>query len=238
MPDSIRILPAYGLRFMIEPSISKRRICDSLARLYKNGLITKRYDSCIGDHVPFYGLSRLKHKARKIITLTEASPTDQAFVKPTKITEPIHWMYTSILFHRIKKMFLNCPVKRGQRGIDMPSDARQPDLILSIFAPSSDQSIQIAIYVEIDIKSEKMIKQRLNRHLAHPCFDIVIIADCDDEVFRTAEIIRKSKRFNRAQWMFLSNDFVQNDEPLVLYNSELKNILFQILCRKFKTKSA
>jgi hypothetical protein len=58
-------------------------------------------------------------------------------------------------------MFPNCPVRRELRGMDMPSDARPPDFILSLLADSSDQSIQIAIYVEIDIKSEKMIKQRL-----------------------------------------------------------------------------
>ena len=213
---------------MLDPLISKRRLRDALARLVAKGLIEKRFDSIIiGTKLPFYYLSRKKLKLEKVRTLMgEGFCKKPNILNPTTIRFPFHWYLCSYLLFLLRKMFPDYAIRRGTRGVDMPADARPPDIIIEVKTFLETETFRIGIYVEFDIESAKMIERRLERHKAHPNFDLLILANEEDEIIQNAEFIRRSRRFRSMPVMFLCLDFIRTNDPLYLHDVNLKSVLF------------
>ena len=237
-------LSVRGLMQMLEPMPEPRRLRDSLARLYRQGLVTRRNHGLFGNSAIYYQLAHDRHAQTEVSKITGIDPNFCNRNHP-RTAELLHWEECAVFAHRLKTFLPEVRVFREHEfkhhpeinewllgALEDPTSAK-PDIVALMEPESDGHSNFIAIEIERTLKSKERLKQKLDHYANRTLIDGVIYVCANDEIIRAVELMYRSKRikdslrvghYGNLFLMFMDRDAIMKKEPSILFNSDFKHV--------------
>ena len=229
---------------MLEPTPDPRRLRDSLARLYRQGLVTRRNHGLFGNSAIYYQIARDRRTQGEVSRFTGIDANAWNRNHP-RTAELLHWEECAVFAHRLKTFLSYANVFREHEfkqhpelnewllgALDDPTLAK-PDIVALIEPKTGGHSNLIAIEIERTLKSKERLKQKLDQYANRTLIDGVIYVCANDEIVHAVELMYRTKRikdslrvghYGNLFLMFMDRDAILKKDPPILFNSDFNHV--------------
>ncbi len=237
-------LSVRGLIQMLEPSPSPRRLRDSLARLFRSGLVTRRNHGLFGNAAIYYQIAHNRQAQIQVSKITEIN-ADVWNRNHPRTAELLHWEECAVFTRKLKTFLPDSKIIREHEfkhhpevneyllgALDDPTGAK-PDIVAVIEPGLCGHSSILAIKIERTLKSKERLKKKLDFYANRTVVDGLIYVCADDEIVRAIELMYRSKKiiaslrvghYGNLFLMFMDRDAILKKESPVLFNSDFKHV--------------
>lgn len=256
----LRILKSYGplslkgISEIIAPAMKERRLQDSLKRLVAKGFVTKRFEKLFGRAGIFYQLSQDERYFEEIAKLLQCQPSD--LKQPQfRYRELIHSQECALWSFRMSKIFPEAIIVREYDFnkhkyistvlLSIQTDtALRPDIILMFRGNEETGVVVVAAEIERNPKSKKRLEHKLKKLVSRTLLDGVIYICDSKQIERNLRTIYQSrilehalriKQYGENFLLFTDGRGTSIGDGPILYNTQLKPVLFRDWIHNFKT---
>ena len=219
---------------MLEPTIKDRKLHNCIARLVKNGLISKRQERVFRGTGVFYQLTQ-DPRGRENVAIVLKCSTAELLQPFFRSRELLHTEACALLVHRLSTLFPDALLTRDFEFYNNASASEilltergdhelQPDVLMSFRSGAGQPRVSVAFEIERSRKSERRLVAKLHKYANETTLDGVVYI-CESEqiskpvrqVFKT-KINPKSPRIRHYGEYFL----LSSNEPSELFSGQTK----------------
>lgn len=239
-------LSVRSLQKIIYPPMDRRRLYESLARLYGRGLITKHCDGVLGNLLSFYQISREPSQVNKISSLLRV--TAESLDRPyPRHQELLHWEECAVWTEYLKILFPDFKVYREHEFhveplikkilmTDHDENEFKPDLMLLSRSNEHGELVKIAVEVERKRKSQVRLYRKLKKYCTETFLDGVVYVTESDEIMHHLQLIYEKKlleqtsrvsHYGKTFLLFSTPMLRARGTPHLCLNADLKHLSLQ-----------
>ncbi|MGZ3656936.1 MAG: hypothetical protein ACXVCS_15375 [Bdellovibrionota bacterium] len=249
------VMSSTGIRFLLEPPITRRKLCTALDRLKQRKLIYRRANTYYGDHIPFYGLHPRQQAQMEIASILKADPA--LYRRPlARYEEDTRCQMAGVWAQRFKLLLPEAAVVHRVRFPFEPTSQpvfpekeawlyRRATLLITIPGKASERPVNILARHTFHIGKTPWPTDEIRLYASNPHIDGVILyceptdwPELMQSAIRTRWRTERVKHYADYFVMFAEDHFKSLSDPVLLTNRRDKTLNLEDWLRLVREVSA